>query len=306
MLKLRNLPFRLLPRQRFFTTNQYVKSFATEYSRSGVVCLKNVIEPQWIEELKRGVAKNIESPHPEYSESLQGPTKGGFFFNDYCNWQRIPEFQNFIYNSPIAQMAKDIMQSKTVTFYHEHVLVKEPLCSRPTPWHHDQPYYPLDGHQNVSFWIPLDSIFQGENSIDYIVGSHKNGRWYRPRKFESLQGYPLTEAELDKTDWGKHHYEELHEEQIEQDLKDGKIHSISWDMAPGDVVAFNFLTLHGAGGNSTHFPRRIVAFRFVGDDVTVTTKRPWKDVSPPIYGGLTHGQKLSESKLFPDLTALTV
>jgi len=32
-----------------------------------------------------------------------------------------------------------------VKFYHEHVLNKEPGTEKPTPWHHDQSYYPING-----------------------------------------------------------------------------------------------------------------------------------------------------------------
>ncbi|GFX26753.1 hypothetical protein TNCV_1839261 [Trichonephila clavipes] len=34
-----------------------------------------------------------------------------------------------------------------VSFYHEHVLVKEPGTDKETPWHHDQSYYPIDGEK---------------------------------------------------------------------------------------------------------------------------------------------------------------
>ena len=30
-------------------------------------------------------------------------------------------------------------------FYHEHVFTKDPGTNHATPWHHDQPYYPMDG-----------------------------------------------------------------------------------------------------------------------------------------------------------------
>ena len=36
---------------------------------------------------------------------------------------------------------------QSAVFYHEHVLVKEPGAQRVTPWHCDQPYYPIDGNQ---------------------------------------------------------------------------------------------------------------------------------------------------------------
>jgi len=43
-------------------------------------------------------------------------------------------------------------------FYHEHVLTKDPGTSKETPWHHDQSYYPVDGQNLVSLWIPVDAV----------------------------------------------------------------------------------------------------------------------------------------------------
>ena len=50
------------------------------------------------------------------------------------------------------------MRSATVRLYHDHVLVKEPGTRTTTPWHQDQPYYNIDGRQNVSMWMPLDPV----------------------------------------------------------------------------------------------------------------------------------------------------
>jgi ectoine hydroxylase-related dioxygenase (phytanoyl-CoA dioxygenase family) len=50
------------------------------------------------------------------------------------------------------------MQSQTVRLYHDHLLVKEPGTRQRTLWHQAQPYYNVDGLQNISFWIPVDPI----------------------------------------------------------------------------------------------------------------------------------------------------
>jgi len=68
-------------------------------------------------------------------------------------------------------------------------------------------------------------------------------------------------------------------------------------MEVGDIVAFHYLTLHGAPGNLTKNRRRVVALRFTGDDIRITKRRPWV-VSPPIYGGKEHGEEL-DSTTFP-------
>ncbi len=58
--------------------------------------------------------------------------------------------------SAAAAVAADLMQSDRIQMFHDHVLVKEPGTSITTPWHHDGPYYFVEGHQTVSFWSPLD------------------------------------------------------------------------------------------------------------------------------------------------------
>ena len=55
-----------------------------------------------------------------------------------------------------------------------------------------------------------------------------------------------------------------------------------WEMQPGDVIAFNFRTIHGAPGNQSQIARRVFSARWVGDD-SVYVDRGGKG-SPPIKG----------------------
>ncbi len=75
------------------------------------------------------------------------------------------------------------MGSKEVVYYHDHLLVKEPGTQERTPWHHDQPYYPIDGEQIVSLWTPLDPVDR-ETCVEYVKGSHRWGRWFQPKFFK--------------------------------------------------------------------------------------------------------------------------
>jgi len=79
--------------------------------------------------VKTGIEKNLENPS-QYSEKLALKEGQGHYFNDYCNWQTIDEFRDFAYNSPAAEIAGKMMQSKYAVFYHEHVLNKEPGKTR--------------------------------------------------------------------------------------------------------------------------------------------------------------------------------
>eukprot|EP00058_Branchiostoma_floridae_P025675 XP_002611165.1 hypothetical protein BRAFLDRAFT_88436 [Branchiostoma floridae] len=115
-----------------------------EYRENGAVCLRNVFSQEWVDKVRKGIEKNQARPS-RYSESLVGEGGPGAYFNDYCNWRSIPEFQDFVYHSPAAQIAAQLMDSQTAIFYHEHVLTKDPGTYKTTPWHHDQSYYPVDG-----------------------------------------------------------------------------------------------------------------------------------------------------------------
>ena len=67
-------------------------------------------------------------------------------------------------------------------FFHEHTLVKERDTHEVTPWHHDEPYYCVDGASNVSLWVSLDPVPRPAG-VEFIVGSHLWGRRFVPRKF---------------------------------------------------------------------------------------------------------------------------
>ena len=68
---------------------------------------------------------------------------------------------------------------------------------------------------------------------------------------------------------------------------------LEWEMQPGDAVAFNYRTLHGARANNSSQRRRAFSIRYVGDDARYI-ERPGR-TSPPYPGhGMQTGQKLRE------------
>ena len=112
------------------------------YQRDGVVALHALFSPDWIERLRAGIERNLAEPSEFAGEHGEGQGK---FFDDYCNWERIPEYLAFVYESPAAEIAAAVMRSETAQFFHEHVLVKESGTVKRTPWHQDASYYCVDG-----------------------------------------------------------------------------------------------------------------------------------------------------------------
>lgn len=223
------------------------------FHEDGAVVLRGFLT-DWIERLQAGVERNIAEPSADV-RIYDGAN--GRHFGDYCNWDRIPEFRDFAFNSPAPQLARELMGSKTVRLFHEHVLVKEPGADVPTPWHHDQPYYCVDGQQNVSLWAPLDTVGR-EVVPEFVAGSHKWGRWFRPERFNRTALYQ---------DDGMEPVPDI-------DGERNKYRILGWDLEPGDAVAFHFMTLHGAPANtSTTRRRRAVSTRWVGDDAVFAIRK---------------------------------
>lgn len=249
------------------------------FQRDGVVIVRGLFRDQ-VDLLRAGVDRNMADPGPYAAENLkEGET--GRFFDDYCNWTRIPEFQTAIKASPAAEVAADLMQSQSVQLFHDHVLVKEPGTSKPTPWHQDGPYYFVEGRQTVSFWSPLDPVRSA--SLRCVAGSHL---WDKPvlptRWLAETSFYPN---------------EDDYRPVPDPDVEGMEIRE--WTMEPGDAVAFHFMTLHGARGNAGGVRRRAFSLRLVGDDARYVS-RPGP-TSPPFPGhDMQPGQRLRED-WFPTL-----
>ena len=234
-----------------------------EFQSQGACVLRGAVSLDWIERLRAGVERNMAAPGP-WSKHYQQPGEPGHFFGDYCNWDRIDEYREFLLDSPIGSLAADVMRSTRAFLFHEHVLVKEPGTVSRTPWHHDMPYYCVDGHQCVSFWIPLDPVAKQVCPV-WISGSHRWGRLFLPQKFDPTKRYDHDEA--------------VYDEMPDFDAAPDDYEFLSWDLEPGDVVAFHFLTVHGAPGNPLAERRRAFAARFLGDDMRYA-RRPG-ETSPP-------------------------
>jgi ectoine hydroxylase-related dioxygenase (phytanoyl-CoA dioxygenase family) len=230
----------------------------------GAVLLKGYFR-DWVDVLRAGVERNLAEPGP--NQRVYTPKGGsGRFVGDYCNWARIPEYRRFIFESPAAPIARQLMGSRTVRIFHEHVLIKEPGTRELTPWHHDQPYYCVDGEQNVSLWMPLDRVPR-DVCVEYVAGSHRWGRWFRPSKFTGAAYDHKSDKLEDMPDIGAHR-------------SDYRL--LSWDVEPGDAIAFHFLTIHGAPGNPSSNRRRAIATRWLGDDATYAVRSG--EISPPFPG----------------------
>ncbi len=248
----------------------------SEYQKNGVVKLSKIFSMDWINQLREATEIALHNPGPYAEEYAK---RGGRFFGDLDVAKRIPEFNDFVYNSGAATLMGRIMKSQKINFFYDQLLVKEPGTGEPTPWHQDQPYWAISGKQIASIWLPLD-IVDKETSLRYVAGSHL---WqeFNPHKF------------LDNTPYEGTGLPELPNIDAEPD----KYTLFGWDMEPGDCLVFQGMMVHGAKGNTSKNRRRAWATRWTGDDVRYN-QRVGKVAIPKENPDLSHGDVL-DSDAFP-------
>jgi ectoine hydroxylase-related dioxygenase (phytanoyl-CoA dioxygenase family) len=218
-----------------------------EFQHEGCAVLRGIFKP-WISGLEVGIEENMASP--TFRERTYHPADGSApFFQDFCNWDRIAGYRALVRKSPMARIAARLMRSSIARIFHDHVLVKEPGNSIATPWHQDAPYYLVKGSQSVSFWLPLDPVPR-ERTLEFVAGSHRAGKEYRPDRFDGTRLYEGDTSEpVPDVDANREAY----------DIR-------GWALDPGDAVVFNFRTLHAAPANFSTTRRRAISVRWVGDD----------------------------------------
>ncbi|MEZ5607363.1 MAG: phytanoyl-CoA dioxygenase family protein [Burkholderiaceae bacterium] len=253
------------------------------FARDGAVCLRGLLNATEVALLRAGIDANIATPSPR-AKVASRPDDPGFFIEDFCCWQDNPAYRRVIFDSPLAAAAARLMQSREVRLYHDHMLTKEPGTRQRTPWHQDQPYYNIEGRQNISFWIAVDAV-RRHSTLEFVAGSHR-GPWLMPRSFMDSQARWFPEGSL----------QDLPD--IEADRSAYPI--LGWAVEPGDVVAFHMLSLHASAGVDGDTRRRVFSVRMLGDDIT-HAPRAWV-TSPPFPGlaeRLPAGAPMHDEALFP-------
>jgi len=220
-----------------------------EFARDGVTVVRSLLDSTWLDIVAAGVERNRTHPS-DWSHWYTDADEAVGFWTDYVTWTDVDEHRRVAFESPLADAARRLMCSDDVRFFHEHVLVKEPGAAERTPWHHDQPYYCVDGDQNVSLWVALDPV-PHDVGMRFIGGSHRWDRWFVPRKFVDHTPYTVAADGFEIVP------------DLDADIESGDHRVLSFDVEPGDVIAFHYRTLHDAPGNRLATRRRAVSYRWL-------------------------------------------
>ncbi|HZR94160.1 MAG TPA: phytanoyl-CoA dioxygenase family protein [Gaiellaceae bacterium] len=117
-----------------------------------------------------------------------------------------------------------------VQLHHTKMLVKPPEKGAPFPMHQDHPYFPHERHTMLAASVHLDDTDEENGCLHVVPASHLRGPLEPTGESKSLD-VPLEEG-------------------------------IPVPCAAGDVLFFNYLTIHGSGVNRSARVRRNVLFQY--------------------------------------------
>ena len=176
---------------------------------------------------------------------------------------------------PLPGLVAALLRSSKVNLYEDSILIKEPGTPDKTYFHQDISYFHVEGEQICTSWLPVDPVTEVNGGLQFIKGSHRWGKRYRPNHFVTDRPMDDTEGEI---------VPDFH-----ADRRDRVI--LQFDMQPGDVTVHHCRTLHGAPENaSPTMRRRALSVRYCGDDARYRIRRgvPQK----PHHAGVADGDAL--------------
>ena len=160
-------------------------------------------------------------------------------------WREYEVFKQLCFDKRMVNMVKQLMGCDAVRLFQDQILVKESGPKNPTPWHQDNPYWPMQQENAITVWIALDDVNQENGCMQFIPGSHKHGK--------------ITL------------YNEI-EPDIKLDELDAK--SVAIPMKAGSLHVHHSMTLHYAFANMTNSPRRAYAAVYMADG-TLSNGKPY-------------------------------
>ncbi|MEC7915986.1 MAG: phytanoyl-CoA dioxygenase family protein [Actinomycetota bacterium] len=244
----------------------------------GAIRAQRVLPDTWVDRIATGIEHTQNVPS-KLGEVLSLKDRG--FSADLFMWLQNDYFKDVVFGSPLARLAQQALDARSVTHWYDQLFLKEPGSDVPTPWHHDLTFWPISGEQIISIWIPVDNVTAESSGLEFIRASH---RW--SNRFKAIT-----------PDYNSHMINPDLEDMPDIDSNRDEYDILSWDLEPGDVLIFHPLIVHGSRGNlSATTRRRAIASRWVGQGVVYDPKPHTMPL--PSQHGLEPGDKLG-GPIFP-------
>jgi ectoine hydroxylase-related dioxygenase (phytanoyl-CoA dioxygenase family) len=215
-----------------------------EYQVGGHIFLKNVASQNELNEYRPLILEIVDEVARE--RDVQGRISDyGKMFTQVTNiWRKSEAVRRFVFAKRFARIAAELMGVSGVRLYHDQALVKEP-GGKPTPWHQDFYYWPLDTEHTITMWMPLVDVPREMGSMSFVRGSHRDNAFKQLPISETSQAY------------------------FEQVIREQNSSVCSYALKAGDATFHSGRTLHSAHANSSSVRREVMTIIYYADGTRI-------------------------------------
>ena len=206
------------------------------YAEQGYLLVRSVFDEAEVEEMRDAIGRVLDgvggTEHDRshtwagVDQSLQ--LKG---FHDLTYHDGV--FTRMVAHPRLVAVLTQLI-GPNVQLHHTKMLVKPPEHGAPFPMHQDYPYFPHERHSVLAASVHLDDTDEENGCLHVVGGSHRLG--------------PLEAQGDSKT--------------LAFGTRSGDLSPDLVEAAAGDVLFFNYLTIHGSGVNRSTRTRRNVLFEY--------------------------------------------
>ncbi|HMK39260.1 MAG TPA: phytanoyl-CoA dioxygenase family protein, partial [Bacteroidota bacterium] len=143
------------------------------YQENGYVRLDGVLGAAEVESLRSALAVAVED-RKKYDRNEGPRTDPGYakvFLQMVNLWEHYPAVREYVQSPRIGEIARKLARARSVRLWHDHALIKYPKDSKPTVWHQDWVYWPMQQTGALSCWMALDDVTVRNGCMSFIPGS---------------------------------------------------------------------------------------------------------------------------------------
>ena len=244
------------------------------YQRDGAVCLRKVLNQEWVDILLRQAREVIV----EKKDVGLLPTIPGRYMA-----RCMPDYRKLMFEGPVAEAAGKVLQSKEIRFFFDEFFAKPPQSDAATLWHCDRMAFPVEGKMVPSLWIPLTPIVE-ENCLEVLAGTQHDDVPYWL--------FSPNARKMIKPD------DRVPHPDIESRRGEEGLRFLKWRMDPGDMLIVHPWVLHYSAGNPTDDWRVAISERVFGDDIRWAPRPDCLNIAGVSFDEMLDGEK-PEGPLFP-------
>jgi len=192
--------------------------------RDGVVHIKQVLDPEWLNYARTITDRQVSEPHIWASP---GVASGLYDYIQRNIWTTNDGFAKFLYHSPVASVLAQLGGAKKSVRVTTDLLMVNP--NKGFKWHQDNQNGPVSFDESLRFWVTMDDTPRDYGAPVYLRRSHENKcinedavfvdldegdlpeyssdlLEFRPKAGDMLIWHPRTIHKIDgpeSQDWGK-------------------------------------------------------------------------------------------------------